>query len=531
MRLLGPANAMIGAIGLAGLLIGLPAGRAAVYTISPTDSVVSAYTTIQSAQAGDEVIIAPGTYTFRVYLTNVGTAAQPILIHAQDPNNKPVWDFSSTFVEDAPGSYTGGDNGRGGWQVSGGAYYQINDIIFNGCHTSPDFNSAGIRYYNGTTGLLIQDCIFRNNDNGLTGGSQNSDAIVQYCEFGSNGNLSATSPTHNMYIYGGTFTLRYCYVHDSVQAENFHIRAQSATLEYNWFARAANYEGDLMVDDDFSGLGPFYQSMTLRGNVFIQNTNPINHSQVVVAYNDTGLTNETLSLVAINNTYIGNGESGNGGAAAFINLSNADGTPMSAQVWNNIIAGTTVPTLVGNTAQGKVIGGNNWLTNGVSPGSLSNSVFAASPGFNNPAAKNFTLATNSPAIGQANQSLTNLPMREYYQNESNARQYRIRATAHDLGAFESTTIGSGINLFTAPATVTGIDREGTAIRVTWSAYGGQTNVVQSTATGSATSYSTNFLDLSPTFTLPGIAPITTNYLDPGGATNGPARFYRIRLAP
>ena len=32
----------------------------------------------------------------------------------------------------------------------------------------------------------------------------------------------------NIYIYGGDFTLRYSYVHDPVQAQNFHIRAQTS---------------------------------------------------------------------------------------------------------------------------------------------------------------------------------------------------------------------------------------------------------------------------------------------------------------
>src|SRR5207302_9749677 len=136
---------------------------------------------------------------------------------------------------------------------------------------------------------------------------QNSQATVEFCEFNANGNTNASvsSPTHNIYVYGGYLTLRYCYVHDSAQAENFHIRCRSATLEYNWFARAAIYEGDLMTDDDFSGAGPFSQSMILRGNVLVQNPLPGNHSQVIAIYNDAGLTNLTLSLQAIYNTFAG----------------------------------------------------------------------------------------------------------------------------------------------------------------------------------------------------------------------------------
>ncbi|HEX4645130.1 MAG TPA: hypothetical protein VH598_05925 [Verrucomicrobiae bacterium] len=417
---------------------------AAVINITTADS----YARIEAAQAGDEVIIAPGIYRFRVHLTAQAPASNPIYIHALDPNNKPVWDFSNTLVENAPGSYTAGDRGRGGWQVDGGSNYRISGIVFTGCHTASD-NSAGIRYYNGTTGLYLRDCVFRSNDNGLTGGTQNSDATVEFCEFDSNGNLAASAAMHNMYIYGGTFTLRYSYVHDSIQAENFHIRAQNALLEYNWFARATNYEGDLMTDDDFSGSGPFTQTMLVRGNLFLQNTNSGNHSQVLVIFNDTGLTNENMTMQVINNTFIGYG-----GNSAFVHLSNADRTRMSALVVNNVIYGTTRPTLI-ETNTGIISGWNNWLATGVNPGPLTNSIFSASPGFQNAPAKNFTLAAGSAAIGGASQLLPGLPIpafpiKEYYRDETVAREYRIRLSSRDLGAFESTTGGASVGPYDTP---------------------------------------------------------------------------------
>src|SRR5579859_409945 len=166
----------------AGILAALPAS-AAVINVTTNDS----YAKIEAAQAGDEVIVAPGTYSFRVHLTAKGTATNPITIHALDASNKPVWDFGSTLVENAPGSYGAGDRGRGGWQVDGGAYYHISGIVFADCHTASQ-NAGGIRYFNGTTELYLKDCVFRNNDNGLTGGSQNSDATVEFCEFATNGN-------------------------------------------------------------------------------------------------------------------------------------------------------------------------------------------------------------------------------------------------------------------------------------------------------------------------------------------------------
>ncbi len=427
---------------LLGLCLASRAG-ANIINITPSDN----YTKIESAQAGDEVVIAPGTYRFRVYLTGQGTRLNPIKIRAQDPNNKPVWDFSAGLVENAPGSYGAGDRGRGGWQVSGGANYHISGIVFTNCHNA-SMNAAGIRYYNGTTGLYVSDCVFRANDNGVTGGTQDSDAAFEFCEFDGNGNLAASAATHNLYIYGGTFALRYSYVHDSVQSQNFHIRAHTAYLEYNWFARAKNYEGDLMTDDDFSGAGPFAQTMMIRGNVFIQSANPGNHGQVLVLYNDTGLANLNLSMQVIQNTYVGNGIPGNGGGAAFVHLSNADGTTMSAVVSNNIISGTTLPILIEDGANGTVQGTNNWLKTGVPPTGLTNSIFSAAPGFTNAAALDFTLSAGSACLGAASVlTPASLPTREYFQNQTVTENFRPRLTARDLGAFESTTSGPGFGAY------------------------------------------------------------------------------------
>ena len=130
-----------GCIGAAGALI----------NVTTNDT----YTKIEGANAGDSVIIAPRTYAFRVYLTKQASPASPIMIQALDPSNPPVWDFGTTLVENAPGSYTAGDRGRGGWQFSGAQTYTISGIIFRHCRTA-SYNSAGIRYYNGTTNLYIK---------------------------------------------------------------------------------------------------------------------------------------------------------------------------------------------------------------------------------------------------------------------------------------------------------------------------------------------------------------------------------------
>lgn len=433
LRLRSFSLALLGLAALAPVL----QGHAAVITITPGNP--NAYTNIESARPGDEVVIAPGTYAFRVYLTQSATPTNPIIIRAQDPANPPVWDFGTTLVENAPGSYTAGDRGRGGWQFSGAKNYWISGIVFKHCRTS-SLNSAGIRYYNGTTNLYVKDCVFTLNDNGITGGTQNSAVTVEFCEFAANGNTNATAPTHNMYIYGGSFTMRYCYVHDPVQAQNFHIRAQSSILEYNWIARAQSYEGDLMTDDDFSGPGPFSQAMTLRGNLFLQSAAPDNHSQEVALFNDnSSVSNLNLSVRVLFNTFVGNG-----GNTEFIHLSNADGTRMSLEESDNIIYGTTLPYHVELAAAATVSGVNNWLSLSAATAGLSGSVQSANPGFRNAATKDYTLAPASVCIGAASAGVYGLPGKEYYLNELTNRFWRIRAAARDLGAFESTTTSAPV---------------------------------------------------------------------------------------
>jgi hypothetical protein len=238
--------------------------------------------------------------------------------------------------------------------------------------------------------------------------------------------------------------LRYCYVHDPVQGQNFHIRCRSAVLEYNWFARANSYEGDLMSDDDFSGAGPFSQTMTLRGNIIVQKTSPLNNSQVIAIYNDAGLSGLTLNLRALYNTF-----AGNGGAAAFVHVSNADHTPMNAELSDNIISGTTLPFLIEDTGNGIVTGVNNWMKTGTTTGPLTGSVLSTAPGFNNVAAEDYQLTNGSACIGAASAAVFGLPGREYYLNETTSRQYRIRDAARDLGAFESTNTNSPIGPYNA----------------------------------------------------------------------------------
>ena len=77
--------------------------------------------------------------------------------------------------------------------------------------------------------------------------------------------------------------------------------------------------------------------------------------------------------------------------------------------------------------------------------------------------------------------------------------------------------------------VISVTETGNSLRVTWMMGSGRTNALQATAGDGSGGYNTNgFADI---FTITNTVGPVTNYLDDGGATNIPARFYRVRLVP
>ena len=73
--------------------------------------------------------------------------------------------------------------------------------------------------------------------------------------------------------------------------------------------------------------------------------------------------------------------------------------------------------------------------------------------------------------------------------------------------------------------ITGIVPEGDDLRITWSTAAGKTNALQHAA-GDGGHYTNAFADI---FIVTNTVGSVTNYLDVGGATNSPTRFYRVRL--
>jgi hypothetical protein len=74
-----------------------------------------------------------------------------------------------------------------------------------------------------------------------------------------------------------------------------------------------------------------------------------------------------------------------------------------------------------------------------------------------------------------------------------------------------------------------IAKEANDMRVTWTTVGGRSYVLQTNVPPASGSFTNNFSDFSSVIFVLGSGESTTNQLDLGGATNSPARYYRIRL--
>lgn len=395
--------------------------RAETITVTPSDD----FREIERAEAGDVVEIAPGTYRFRLFLDNSGTAEEPIVYRAADPDDPPVWDLSGDLAENLPGSSTRGDRGRGCWQITGD-HVHLENIVIQGCRTSSG-NAAGVRSLN-ADGLQLRSLHLTGNQVGLSGNGTNT--VVEHCEIDNNGRVS-NPPQHNVYIYGGSIVMRHNHIHDSIGGQNLHLRSVEATVEANWIANAANYEVDMMTNQSDADA----QTLRFAGNVVLTHESPGNRGQVFVLHNDSGRENLALNLELIGNTILVRG----GTNAHLVNVRDDVVASPRVRLFNNVVIGTN---RIFRTREGSAdLGGDrNYVGLGADPGPLMNTVFGDinEADFEDAGALNFRPNSASALRGYARgHSLS----REIGGPGNQAFNYRMRTSTDDLGAFEHTTDG------------------------------------------------------------------------------------------
>jgi hypothetical protein len=92
---------------------------------------------------------------------------------------------------------------------------------------------------------------------------------------------------------------------------------------------------------------------------------------------------------------------------------------------------------------------------------------------------------------------------------------------------------SGFAIWTVPKfQITNIRIVTNDVVLMWDTIPDATNVVQAASAGPGGSFNpSNFADISSNIVVSGLGQVSTNYTDSGGATNFPARYYRVRLVP
>lgn len=181
--------------------------------------------------------------------------------------------------------------GKAIWVIKGNNV-TVENIEFSGAEV-PDGNGAGIRIEG--AGLILRNCFFHDNQNGILGGNKDGEVLVEYSEFARNG--AGDGQTHNIYIsQAKRFILRYSYSHLARVGHNVKSRAQRNDILYNRIMDEVLGNASYAIDLPNGGLS------FIIGNEIQQGPNAENAT--IVSYGAEGLTNPKNELYFVNNTIV-----------------------------------------------------------------------------------------------------------------------------------------------------------------------------------------------------------------------------------
>ena len=448
---------------------------------------------IEAAEAGDTVIIFPGTYEFCVKLTNSGTGEDAwITIMGSDTNDKPVIDFaayenytSNTDTEyDATnfglGSYAGGTWGQGtgtaphsignnrwtraAFHTDGAGYIRIEDIEFRNIYGAGGVNAIRVLNPDGNGPIRITRCRITGCESGIDYAVEPDphtalDTLyVSYCQVDSCGIYPPDIDSyagHPIYVHAGVLVLENSYIHDPTGGQVLHLGCKKALIRYNVLARPYSYMSDISSYNYGDLEEP--QEHTYIGNIFIHSQGEpadllefsgwFSGGVFTMMQNNQGSTpSQTLNFYY--NTFIGD-EYVTG--KYFINPSNSASLHTilpSIVMYNNIFYGNTRPWRLGypyggyDGAYGEVDIQYNWWPAadysaesdaGVAwADSMSNNLFGSDPGFVYRGGGYYSLTDSAEVIGEADSTLGDLPDYEYVYGISR----KARTDRANLGAYE-----------------------------------------------------------------------------------------------
>lgn len=348
---------------------------------------------------------------------------------------------------------------------------------------------------------------------------------------------------------GSTLTLR----QGSVDSSNNPIRVVSAsTLSFT--------NGTNLLSGSLTGSGPLTLNLpastllTLRGDSSnFGGALVVSNSGTLLVNNATGSGTGTGSLIVLSSANLG----GNGtiGGPATVNGTLAPGTGPGTLTMSNelVVNGGAVLEYQLGTSSDLVTVSSNLTLGGTlkvaNSGGFANTTYTlftygGALIYNGvslsaaPAGYSFAISTATP--GQVNLVVTATSSEyQHWQIEYFGSTFNLAAGPdadpdgdgqNNMAEFLSGT--NPTNSVSAFRIISAV-RQSTSVVITWTTAGGRTNVVQTSAGGENGGYTTNFVDITtpPHLIVSGSGDATTNYVDSGGATNAPARYYRIRLVP
>lgn len=136
-------------------------------------------------------------------------------------------------------------NGKAIWVITGD-HVLVDNIGFENCKVR-DRNGAGIRVEGDD--LKVRNCLFRNNENGILGGSLKNvhRLTVEYSEFGFNGHGDGQS--HGIYIGAiDEFIFSFNYLHHTKSGHHVKSRARLNKILYNYLTDHEDGNASYAID-------------------------------------------------------------------------------------------------------------------------------------------------------------------------------------------------------------------------------------------------------------------------------------------
>jgi hypothetical protein len=348
--------------------MGAAAGTYQVGTSRPYKTVGS----LPVLRPGDVVEIDPGTYSEVKRWINAGAVTNPITVRGVG-SSRPVFDATGLNVD---GSLP---HPRAVFQV------EASNLVFENLefkNARNGDNGAGIRVTSANN-VTVRNCRITMCDMGMMS-DHDSNLRIERSEIAYNGTPLYDGYSHNFYLGGDSATVQFCYIHDSLNGQNFKTRAHYTELIYNYITDSQDGEVGLV---DAAETAATNSNAVMIGNVVVSKPrlSGYNHGRFVQFGQDSGGAHNG-TLFAFNNTFVAGD-----GRIQFLSA-NAPGAAIVAD--NNIFHGSDA--LVG-TLGGGIGGLNNWAPlSAVIPAAFAESIRGSAPGFVDLVNRDLRLAGGSP---------------------------------------------------------------------------------------------------------------------------------------